>query len=132
MRTVLSREEVDRIAEMAKTEPIQSLIATIRHKQEQLDANDERIAQLEQALEDKPPDANLQQLASANRMLCERVEALEEAATHGMKCSMYAQNLLCWECHRLYIAAGLIQCKSPETCYICHREDEEAPKGTSG
>ncbi|MBC8425104.1 hypothetical protein H8E07_13355 [bacterium] len=37
-----------------------------------------RIADLEQALEDRPPDADAALLASANRMLMERVERLEQ------------------------------------------------------
>ena len=45
----------------------------------------ERIAELEQALEDQPPDADAALLASANRALMERVERLERvlAAEQG-------------------------------------------------
>ncbi len=41
---------------------------------------EERITQLEYALEEKPPDADAVRLASANRMLCEKLEALQSFA----------------------------------------------------
>ncbi len=61
-------------------------------------------------------------LDSVNDMLqgivVKRNETLTEALEHALNCGVCKSNVLCWEGHRLYVAAGVQECHLRDGCYV--------------